>query len=85
MSLHDIAQQIAELTRRVTELEAYRSSVETDRTPTYTSNVTAAPAHSLPGRDSVRQKTKSSPLTETLGVAETSKVGIASANYSKRQ
>jgi chlorite dismutase len=93
MSLHDIrvSQQIAELTRRVTELEgqleAIRSSLETrsDRTPTYTSNVTKAPTHSLPGRDSVRQlnETESS-LTETLGVAETSQVATPSANYSKR-
>jgi hypothetical protein len=91
MSLHDIrvSQQIAELTRRLTivegQLEAYRSSLETDRTPTYTSNVTTAPPHSLPGRDSVRQPNETeSSLTETLGVAETSEVATPSANYSKR-
>jgi hypothetical protein len=94
MSLHDIrvSQQIAELTRRVTELEgqleAIRSSLETrsDRTPTYTSNVTTAPTHSQPGRDSVRQPNETeSSLTETLGGAETSsKVKTPSANYSKR-
>ena len=97
MSQHDINiriyQLIAELTQRVTEiegqLEAYRNSVEiqSDRTPTHT-NVTTTPAHSLPGRDSVRQpnKTESSLNKETLGVAEKSEVAAQapSANYSKR-
>ena len=37
-------------------------------------NVTTAPTHNLPGRDS---------LTETLGIAETSEVATPSLNYSK--
>ena len=98
MSQHDINirlyQLIAELTQRVTELEghleAYRSSVEiqSDRTPTHTNDVTTAPAHSLPGRDSVRQsnETESSLDEKTLGVAEKPEVATQapSANYSKR-
>ena len=92
MSQHDIniqvSQQIAELTRRVAELEAYRSSLESDRTPTYTSSVTTEPVHSLPGRDSVRQpnETESSLNKKTLGVAEISEVATQalSVNYSKR-
>jgi hypothetical protein len=63
-------------------LKGTRSSQTNDRPPN-TSNVTKAPTHSLPGRDSVRHlnETESS-LTETLGVAETSE--IAAPNYSKR-
>jgi hypothetical protein len=67
--------------------EANRSSLENDRTSTCTSNVTTAPAHTLSGRDSVRQpnETESSlKLTDTLGVAETSKIETSSPNYSKR-
>ena len=59
--------------------EADQSSLENDRTP-YT-NVTTAPTHTLSGRDSVSNETKSL-LMDTLGVAETSKV--ATPNYSKR-
>ena len=59
--------------------------LESDRTPTYTSNDTMAPTHSLPGSDSVKlpDETKSS-LTDTLGIAETSKVAKLTPNYSKR-
>jgi hypothetical protein len=67
------------------DAEADRSSQRVDDGParpaTYTSNVkvpnvTMAPSHTLPVRDS---------LTETLGVAETSEVATLSTNYSKRQ
>ena len=100
MSLHDIrvSQQpdiIAELTRRVTvlesQLEAIRSSLGSNRTPTYTSNVTTstAPSRSLPGRDSVTRRQLNETdsefsLTGTIGVAETSEVATPSPNYSKR-
>ena len=89
MSQHDIntrvSQQIAELSRRVTELEVNRSSVESDRTPTHL-NVTTASTHSLPGRDSERQPNETeSSLTETLGIAETSNVATPSVDYSKRR
>ena len=53
--------------------EADRSSLENDRAPIYTSNVTTVPAHTLTGRDSVRPD--ESP-TNTLIVAD--------LNYSKR-
>jgi hypothetical protein len=56
--------------------EADQSSLENDRLPTYTPNVTTTPTHTLPGRDS------ESSLADTLGVAETSE--IATPNYSKR-
>ena len=47
------------------------------------SNVTAAPSHSLSGRDSVGQPDKNeSSLTDTISIAEKSKV--ATTNYSKR-
>ena len=55
------------------------SSLENDETPT-SSNVTAAPTHNLPGRDSVRLP-ESSHLG-TLDIAEAFQV--ATANYSKR-
>ena len=41
----------------------------------YTSNVTTAPTHTLPGRDSI---------TATLGAPETSNVATSSPKYSKR-
>ena len=71
--------------------EADRSSMEIDRTldPTYTSEVkTVTPPphwHNLPGLDSVRQLDETigkSSLTDTLGVAEKSRV--TTPNYSKR-
>ena len=60
--------------------KADQSSLQND---TYTYNVTTAPAHTLPGRDSVRPPDETeSPITNTLGVAETSEV--PTPNYSKR-
>ena len=59
--------------------EADQSSLGKDGTSTaYKSNVTTAP-YNLSGRDSVRQPGSS--ITDTLGVAEKSKV--ESTNYSK--
>ena len=54
--------------------------------PSYSAHVTTAPTHNLTGRDSTRLpgETESS-LTDTLGVAETSKVPTSGLNYSKRQ
>ena len=62
------------------EAEADQSSLENDRTPasTHASNVTTAP-YNLSGRDSVKQPESS--LTNTIGIAEKSKVAIT--NYSK--
>ena len=67
--------------------EAGQSSFGNDRTlaPTYTSNFMTSPYHTLPGRDSVRQLDETigkSSLTDTLGVAEKSRV--TTPNYSKR-
>ena len=56
--------------------EADLSTLENDRPPTYTSNVTSAPAHTLSGRDPDE-------ATNTLSVAETSKA--ATPNYSEHQ
>ena len=61
---------------------------DADRTPAptiYTSNVMTPPSNTLPGRDSVRQldeTTGKSSHTDTLGVAEKSRV--TTPNYSKR-
>ena len=80
--------RIPQTTRKA---EADRSSMENDRTldPTYTSEVkTVTPPphwHNLPGLDSVRQIDETigkSSLTDTLGVAEKSRV--TTPNYSKR-
>jgi hypothetical protein len=70
------------------DAEADRSSPRVDdRSPAYTLNVKMAPTHTLPGCDSVREpdETKSLlRLTETLSLAETSKVTTPSPIYSKR-
>ena len=62
--------------------EADQSYLEDGRQPAYSSNVTTALSHTLSGRDSVNNETKST-LTDTLGVAETSEV--ATPKYSKCQ
>jgi hypothetical protein len=65
------------------QAEANRSSMPVrveDILPAYTSNITMAPTHTLPGRDSVREpeETESSlRLTDAL-------VATRSPNYSKR-
>jgi hypothetical protein len=62
--------------------KATQNAQTNDRTPTYISNVTTAPTHSLPGCDPVRQPKETEPSrTETLGITETSEV--ATPNYSK--
>ena len=75
------------LFQRKHKAEADRSSLrlglENDRPPSYTSNVTTAPAHTLPGRDSVRLSDEpGSSLADTLSVEEVSQV--VTPNYSKR-
>ena len=60
--------------------EADQSLLGSDEPPSYTSNITTAPPHTLPGRDSVRPSESSH--SGTLGVAETSQ--ISTPNYSKR-
>ena len=62
--------------QRNRKAEADRSSLGKDRTPNYTSNVTMAPTHDLPGRDSEYS------LTDTPGIAESSQG--ATLNYSER-
>ena len=61
-----------------TGTETARSTLENDRTPTYTSNDTIQP-----GRDSVMLPDKTAP-TDALGVAETSDSVVATPQYSKR-
>ena len=57
-----------------TGTETARSTLENDRTPTYTIQ---------PGRDSVMLPDKTAP-TDALGVAETSDSVVATPQYSKR-
>ena len=71
------------LFQRNRNVKADGSSLQNDRSPTFTSNVTTPSAHSLPGLDFVKPSDETdSSITNTLDVAETSEV--AAPNYSKR-
>ena len=76
---------LRQLFQKIRNAKADRSSMENHRPHTYTSNVTTAHPHTLPGRDSVRPPDETeSTITNLniLGVAETSE--LATPNYSKR-
>ena len=63
---------------------AHQSSLENDGlgAPAYTSNVRSAPAHTLPGRDSVMLSDETESQTSTSSPTGPSQ--LASPNYSKR-
>ena len=67
------------LFQRNRKADAHQSSLET---PAYTSNVTKAPAQTLPGRDSVPVRLPDG--ADTLGLAEASHVATPISSYSKR-